>query len=121
MDEQEQLIRNIARELQLASHQAKDREVSDLFADLQKRMKGQLDSLRTDLNSRLTETERKMEQTIAQALKDVRSDMELKHKDYDHAIDTHKTRLSMVERIVFGAVTIALIAIVTALLAKVIV
>ena len=38
MDEQSDLIKKIARELALASHQSKDKEVSGLFADIKRRM-----------------------------------------------------------------------------------
>jgi uncharacterized protein YicC (UPF0701 family) len=38
MEDHTELIKQIARELALASHQSKDKEVSGLFADIKRRM-----------------------------------------------------------------------------------
>ena len=64
---------------------------------------------------------RSLERKIEVIEESIKHDMELTHLNITNRIETQTSRLSLVEKIVFGAITLALVTLLGALLAKVIV
>lgn len=98
----------------------KEAVASSVLSDIRDTTLKRIEELRIELNKNLDVMSEAVEQTITQATKDIRADMDKVHMEMQYKHQDHERRLSFTEKMVFGAAALILISVITALLAQII-